>query len=413
MRRIVALLLTMVAVALTATQAFAADGGTIEGKVVNRSANGGSVADVEVTLTTYFGQTERNKATTKTDAEGSFRFTGLDTSANYNYEAATTYQKGDYSAPGVSFSGSGETQQVTLEVYDSTTDESVIKATAKHYVVTPNNGQLEVTEILVLNNSSDRTYVGSREISPDQRVTSTYEPPAGAKEVNYGDGLMSCCVVKDGAGFVDTMAINPGESQKIYTYKLPYDGTSLSFGTKILQPTDRVQFLVPSTGITASVSGLSNHGSQAIQGVAYQVFSGENLSPETTLQVDLQGLPEGPLAGGPIALAGVAFATLAALGGGFYVVRRRSQPAEYQFAPASAAPAPRRGKSSAAPRVTAANSALVELEKQELLTAMANLDDWFEQGRISRKDYDRLRSEKKERLLALGSQNGPRRRPKD
>ena len=389
---------------LQADTAWAAGGGTIRGRMVNASVNGGSVAGVEVTLTTYFGETERNKSSTRTDADGSFRFENLDTNPSYSYQATTNYQKADYSTPRISFSGAEETRDVTLTVNDSTTQAEVVKASAKHYLLTLGNGELEVSEILVLNNTSDRSYIGSREVGPDQRETTRYQPPTGAKNVEYGDGLMSCCIVKDGEGFVDTMPIYPGEDQKIYSYRLPYSGTSLSFATTLQQDVEKLQFLVPNTGVRARISGLASHGTQNIQGTSYMVFSGEKLPANTTINVELEGLPARQFADSPAMLAGVAVAVLVGLGMAFYLLRMRSQSAALAAPGCPGSSDRSRLRTTVARRGLPGSAALLELERRDLLAAMANLDDWFEAGRINRKDYERLRAEKKERLIVISRQ---------
>lgn len=401
---------TAVAVMVLAAPAFADGGGTVEGKVVNGTANGSSVGDVEVTLTAYFGQTERNKSTTKTDASGGFKFTGLETNSSYSYEAATTYQKADYEAPRVSFSGAAETKSVTLKVYDASTDPGTVKTTAKHYQLSfGNGGEVQVSEILVMRNDTDKTFVGSREVGPDQRETSKYMPPSGAKNIEYGDTLMSCCVVKDGAGFVDTMAITPGEVQKIYSYRLPYSGTALSFISTLQQNVDKVQVLVPNGSVRANVAGLANHGAQTLQGTDYQVFSADNLKANTNLDVTLEGLPvASPLGEVPLALIAIALGVLAALAVAFYVLRKRSQPGVPQ--PANSIPYNSPYAYYAAPkkerRAASNNPALLELERRDLLSAIANLDEAFEAGQIGRQDYERLRAEKKRRLMQLMQPNG-------
>ncbi len=395
------------AAALLASPAYAAEGGTIKGKLANATAGGGSVEGIDVTLTAYFGQTERNKITARTDAQGNFQFTGLDTSSSYAYEATTNYQKADYSAPRVSFSSPNETKEVTLKVYDATTQADVVKTTAKHYLLNVGKGELEVSEILVMRNDSDKTYVGSREVGTDQRETSRYLPPSGARNLEYGDTLMSCCIVKDGAGFVDTMALYPGETQKIFSYKIPYEGTSLSFATTLQQNVEKVQVLVPN-GVRAEISGLANHGTQSVQGTTYQLYSGDKLPVDTTLNVDLQGLPQGGIPGGPLALIGVAVGVLAALAAAFLLLRKRAAEPAPVPAYSLSHPATSRRSRHAAP----INPALLELEKRDLLAAMANLDDCYEAGQIGRGDYERLRAEKKERLVHLmrqqaGSRGAP------
>ena len=398
----------VVALVVAAAPVYADGGGTIQGKVQNATANGSSVADVEVTLTAYFGQTERNKLTTKTDASGNFQFTGLDTSPNYAYEAATTYQKADYTADRVSFSDTSGTKQVTLKVYDSTDKAEAVKATAKHYLLSFGNGELNVNEILVLNNSADTSYIGSKEVGPDQRETSRYLPPSGAKNIQYGDTLMSCCVVQQEAGFVDTMAINPGEVQKIYSYSLPYSGTTLAFTSTLQQDVDQVQVLVPDTGVKATIPGLANHGSQTLQGVNYQVYSAQKMPANTNISVSLEGLPAAsPLGEGPLALIAIGAAALAAIAVAFYMLRKQSQPAPRPaYAMPYGSPSAYHPSSKKERRAPTANAALLELDRRDLLAALANLDESFEAGQISRKDYERLRAEKKRRLVRLMQVSG-------
>ncbi len=98
-------LAVMIFVLSLSSPALAAEAGSgiIEGRVVNGTQGGGSVADQDVTLETYLNDTGMGSTTTKTDSEGRFVFDGLSTEPDYSYEVTLTFQEAEYYGEWLSF----------------------------------------------------------------------------------------------------------------------------------------------------------------------------------------------------------------------------------------------------------------------------------------------------------------------
>ncbi len=99
--------------------------GVVDGRVVNETVGGSSVADLDVILKTYLNDAEINSTTTKTDIEGYFVFDGLSTELGYSYEVLISFQQAEYYGERLIFN-EGETSKFNgVIVYDaSSSDEA-------------------------------------------------------------------------------------------------------------------------------------------------------------------------------------------------------------------------------------------------------------------------------------------------
>ena len=98
-------------------------------------------------------------------------------------------------------------------------------------------------------------------------------------------------------------------------------------------------------------------------------------------------------------IAGGVIVVLAVGGAAFMVRRRRSQPASAYGA--SAGPAADEGINEPEETDDGQEARELEMEKRELVAAIAQLDDSFENKRVGPEEYGRLRSEKKSRLVEI------------
>jgi hypothetical protein len=433
----------------TAATTFTATGnGTLSGSLVNKTANGAGVADQEVTLGAYQGSNDAGKKTAKTDKDGKFTFDGLNTGADYTYQVTATYQGAPYFSDPVNFSAGDASattapgqpaptqaapaqpttqQTVQMPVYDSTSDASVLKATAHHYLLEPDKTGLTVSEIVIITNSSDKSYVGT-ESHAGTNSTLRFTLPDGAQNFQPVDGLYPSRVLQVQGGFVDTMPVYPGMSQRVWQYSFPATADAVSFASKIDMAADKVSVLVPDDGAKVSVTGLTGPASQDIQGQKYIMFSGSTVAAGTDVQFKVESLsqvtppnpaaqpssgsagsststgtaaasaisPISPFVAGGLVLLVVVFAAAA-------IVLNRRQRAVRQRAIERL--------------VTGVSEELgesegdagdLEAERRQLVATIARLDDLFEQNKIGSEEYGRFRTEKKRRLIEVARlQNTP------
>ncbi|MBI4186549.1 MAG: hypothetical protein HY530_03460 [Chloroflexi bacterium] len=350
------------------------ENGAVEGRIINGTEGGSSVASLEVTLKTYLNDAEAGSATATTDAEGNFVFDGLATGPTYSYEVNLTYQEAEYIGKRVSF-GAGETSKSTeMTVYDSTTDDAAIKVAQAHTVVYVEAGSLEIIEYYLIANESDRTYIGTGEITAvGRRKTMELPLPGGATELQYSGSLMECCVVNSDGGFADTMAIVPGMKELLYSYRVSYKSGTYSLSRSMSYPTLSYDVIVQGDATGVVSDQMTAAEPVNIEGTFFSRLSGKDLARGAAVNIRLSNLPDAPKEGAVLPWLVVA---LAVLGGGFafvYRTKRRPQPARAVSRPGRA--------------------------RQELLVELAQLDDDFEGGKIQEDVYRRLRTEKKAQLV--------------
>lgn len=392
-----------------ATAAFAAEAGkgTIKGSLVNLTAGGGSVAGLDVNLLVYQGQNQSGKQTTKAGQDGKFSFEGLETNEDFTYLIHVQYQGVDYAGEPMTFPADTTELTAEVEVFDATSAENTVKSAAKHYLLEPDPTGVTVSEIVIISNPTDKTYVGSKEIHPGIKETLRFTLPEGAEDVEYGGGMMGSRVFPVDGGLVDSWPVYPGDSQHIFRYRIPAKGDAVSFATKITLPTEKVNALLPDIGVGISVSNLPNKSNPTIQGEKFVLFSGDQLAADTELQFRLDRLPkaQGAASDGVLPLiTGIGILLIVVLGFVAFVLirRRRGRPAR------AMAPAPEDEESetvemeAAEPEIdTTEEEENLEAEKKELVAAIARLDDEFEAGKVGSEEYGRLRAEKKRRLVEV------------
>jgi hypothetical protein len=385
MRRLALALLSLLLPALAllpgSAVSQAEEEGAVTGTVVNGTAGGGSTAGLPVTLTIY-GLGEPTTRETLTDEAGAFTFEEVPVSPEAAYQLVAVYADIDYISFLSSLASAEELADQELEVYETTSDPSAIRASLLHVVIEADeeSQSLVVSELIVVDNSGDRTYVGEAADESQQRPeTLRFSVPSDALEVGIIDGLLVEDLITTDSGFTDTSPWVPGSRQVAFSYSLPYEGSDYVFRTSLDLPTDTVSILMPKGKASLASESPFIQEETVFEGQAYLRARAENLEAGAPIQAILTGLPDG---GGGGNVQGAVFAALAAAALGVvavaaYTIYRRSRPAA----------------------VTVEDSN--EREKAGLLLAIAELDRQHEAGEIGDSEYRRRRAQAKERLEAI------------
>ncbi|MBI2288623.1 MAG: hypothetical protein HYU83_06595 [Chloroflexi bacterium] len=373
-KHILVLLVAILVLSLPAPVLAAEPGnGTIEGQLVNGTKDGGSVADQVVTLKTYLNDAETGSTTGKTDAQGKFVFTNLATASGYSYQAVPSYQEADYYSEKISFAEGETNKSIEITVYDSTMSAEAIKLDTTHMIVYVGQGTLEVIEFFLFSNQSDRTYIGSGEITASgTRRTVILPLPDKTTELQYGGELMVCCVVPGEQGFFDTMPIYPGVKELSYSYNVKSSSGKYAFSRPINYPTGQYNFLIQGEGVQVTSSRLTKREPLSFENSVFSNFSGADLAPGENLAIQISGLPQPSR--GPILWI---ILTLVGLGAGSVLLVRRRQ----------------------LQQVSSKDNG--EQSRQRLLLELAQLDDNFESGQIPEESYRKQRTQKKSQLVSL------------
>lgn len=344
----------------------------LEGRLTNNTPGGRGVGGVEIALIASRGEKEERQ-TTRTDPKGAFRFTNV--APEERYRVNLRYQGAEYNTEVTFKPGEGK-RRIEIPVYDATDDPGVLRVKVHHLLMEAGEGSLLVKELLLVENVGDRAFIGARPVGQGRRATLQFTLPKGADGLQYLSGLMECCIVPMGSGFVDTMDVKPGVREIGFAYTLKSGSDRYTFVRPLDYPTEGVNVFV-NGGVKAEGPTLEARGTVEIQGQRYLHLSGKALKPGTSLTVQLHGLP---FRSGFIRyLAFVAVVLLLGVGVAYPLFRRRSHPQ---------------------PAGLTSKEAL-EASFRELIEAIAKLDDAFEAGEFPPEEYKRLRAERKTALLEV------------
>ncbi len=271
-----------------AVTARAQGGGVLEGMVVNGTVDGAAVgAEIPIALYVYLGGSELEVLETTTDAEGRFRFEGLDIDPNLEYWPEAVYRDVPHAIPEpLQFEDDQTPLTVTLTVYEPTNDDSAISLSSVHSIAESFDQVLRITEIHLLSNSGDRTYVGGGD-DPDQATTVFIPLPEGAVGLSFGNEVEGRFVEVEG-GFWDTEPVTPGSETSLvfFSYHLIATGDTIPLERRFAYPVANLNMLVAQPGLALTSEQMQSRGIQLFQDRQYEFFVAENLRPDTPLAVE-------------------------------------------------------------------------------------------------------------------------------
>lgn len=294
---------------------------------------------------------------------------------------------------------------VEIPVYEISDQDTSISIASHHVLVDLNTKQ--ATYILIVKNSSKHTYLTGGdhghglELPLPDGVTDILRAPEG--------------VHLHGNVLVDPRPIIPGQSQSFFTFALPANN---ELNQTITYATGSFDLLVQPPEANVSTTGLHNHGTVDFGGQTFQQLATANLIPGARIGIRF-GEEESGISQNDITILAILSAIV--LGAIIIVMVRRTRPK----APTQAPTTDRRSalleqiadlddrfesgqltKDVYTTRRDVLKAEVAELSetRQSLLEKIADLDDQFETGDLDQKQYEQQRDALKKRVANLTTQ---------
>jgi hypothetical protein len=372
-----------------------AEGGVVQGQVINGTAGvEATLEGLPVRLYVYSGHTLKDTRRASTDAQGAFRFDGVPTGSAWAAVVSVEYAGVEYHGKVLDLS-TGTDFNSDITVYETTTDDAALAIERSHLIVEMGVGQLEVTELVILANTGDRTYLGGEEVVPNRRATARLGLPTGATDVSFASAALAGAMVRTGQGFVDTRPIVPGQQQYVLSYALACEGSAYNLVKPIVYPTAGIDVLIDAPGAEVNAPALEYLGTREAEGRSYQHLGGRSLAKGADITLRFSGLGQPSSQTGrqgspapldtprePWWLTVVPLLAAAGLVPMVVVQLRRAAPAPW--------PLPRRQTASA-----------VRAERDRMLADLVELDECYEAGQIDEGAYRKQRQAVKDELINL------------
>ncbi len=359
--------------------------GVVNGTVTNgtQGTADNNTAFLEVTLITYQDGTIFNWVSAPSGPDGSFHFEGLERGSEYSHQCSVEYLGVHYASEMLSFAESETEKSASVIVYENTHDDEGIAVLNTHMAIYTDENPFRLVEQYTFFNEGDRTYVGLDDGGANQGTTLLFSLPSGAVDLQLQLGLLPGHTVTTEGGFADTTPVMPGSRVVSFSYYLPSESATMEFSKTVNYETYSQSVVVLGGEIGVNSDQLPQQDILVIPDSEgnereWTLISGSNLAPGTELKVTLSGLSGSSntvlWVVGALVVAALAFILI------YLLMRRRLRRV--------AVAVPNGGND-------------FEGKREALLRQIAELDDDFEEGSISKEAYETRRSEKKAELVRL------------
>jgi len=359
------------------------------GKVVNRTEGGASPAGLQVTLRTLDSNRTIEDKTTKVNEAGQFQFEDVTIAEDYAYGLFADYQNVRYSMQIVSVP---PTAPLELSIYEAGATGDAILFDNNVMIIgwtDAEKGVIGILESVAIVNSSDRSFVSNVEQTGTMDFLRFSLPPSYLNldvQSNLGGGQ----VVPIDRGFGLTTPIPPGRHEILFTYLIEYEGSVLSFMRAFPFGANSFEVMIPEDLATLTIPGLEVIDSANIGDTRFFTVQGRDISRDTKFEITIQGLPQpsflqsvhSTLGGSTVALIGIpTFLGLVLAGLLIYVMALRLS------------------------KIPLAVTVATEGDRQALIASIARLDDRFEKGEMSQREYEKNRAHLKAQLVRQTEQD--------
>ena len=314
---------------------------------------------------------------TVTDSDGRFVFEGVDSSGEYDYLLTTTYLGVEYSKRAIAYNEKVLRTDPFFVVYD-TTSQSVHPIVIQHHIfIEPFQDSLLVQEFLRFQNNQNVTYVGVPSDVSNLRETLKFSLPDGASTLQFQAGLSETTVTFFEDGFSDSQPLLPGRREVLFSYTLPFTQKMCDFRKFLHYAHYKFDLFVASRDIEVSSPDLVHAGvfgsadARSIRYSGQNVQSGREIAITMNMIASRTGTSVWLLVG---ALAAILFVSLRVV-----FLKRRER------------------------RLTVSKKLGLEThrKREELIEAIADLDERYERGEVQTDAYRRKRDRMKKTLSQI------------
>lgn len=314
--------------------------GTLIVKAMQGTKDAPPIAGQDVSVEVYHRGRLLTTLTGTLDDKGNATFENVKIPGSAQPVVRLEYGGVAYQGVGQMLTAQNPDQIVRVTAYEVTETAPAWRIAMRHVMLHPAADGMHVVEVLAVENPTDRTWRGAGGVkSADGHdnggPTVTFQLPAGAADVQLGEGFHACCTNIADARITHAMPLLPGVTKFQFSYTLaPADGgVAMALGADA--PTARLSVFVPDDGTMVQVEGLDAGQTLDAGHGRMRFYFGQNIAPDQTVSVNVTGRPADatPTDGAPSsprgakAIAGIGIVAMLTAAG-VVVLRKPRKPRE-------------------------------------------------------------------------------------
>lgn len=187
-----------------------------------------------------------------------------------------------------------------ITVFETTEEAPPWRVSMRHVIATPGPGGFDIAETIVVENPSDRTWIGGAADAAGKRPVVQVSLPDNAQAVELDEGFHGwCCTTLIGREMTVQMPLMPGSSTFKYSYRVPVIQRAMDLRLASPVPVDHAVFFVPEDVSDVQTEGVLGGDVQTMGQFRMRMFSAAGIKPGATVGVILKtgGSPQASAGG--------------------------------------------------------------------------------------------------------------------
>lgn len=226
--------------------------------------------------------------------DGQFRFNDIDTAPQHRYLVRVKVDGEDNFSDLLDFAANETSKQVTLRLFERTTDASALLLQEVNYILDQQAGAWAILALYRYQNGGEQTILNLT------NPPAFLPLPAEAANVQFVEGIEPDGVVELADGFSYTGPFAPGDLSMIFSYLYPYNEGSQTLTLPLGTESGAVRVLIPQLGQTTSTDDMTSVGEQEFEGVVFEIFEKVTPRADDLFTFRFEQLPPAPTPEAPV-----------------------------------------------------------------------------------------------------------------
>lgn len=257
------------------------------------TAGGPAVAGDEVAVKLYAGNELVKEIPAKLDEHGVATLEDLTIDRAVQALVTVNHKGVSFEAVGGVLNGQQKRATVDVTVYEPTEQAPPWTVKMRHVMVLAGAGGLKVAEVVVVENPSDKAWLGVAGEN-GKRKTVAVQLPHDVAKVQIISGFDECCATLGHGELADGKPLLPGEQQFRYLYDVPARGGRAEVTLGAAAPTERLMVFLPDDGTTVTASGLESMGAMKMGERSARALRAQGVAAGQTVGFAVEGLADLP-----------------------------------------------------------------------------------------------------------------------
>lgn len=304
----------------TAIETTVAATGTLTVQALQGTSGTQPVGAAPVRVQLYSGNQMFRTLDGRLDEESVVTFPDLPLDVNARALVLVSHSGVTYTGVGPVMDAAHPEARVIVMCYDATEEAPDWTVKMRHVMIDHHEHGVTVNEVIVVNNPTDRTWVGTVG-ADDKRVTTTFPVPMDAHSFALGRGFNGWNETRRENGkLINQLPLMPETTEMQFAYVLTTEDGKASLDITSPARAERLMVVLPTTLQVETPEGLEDTGAQPMGDREVRSFVGGAMDANETLQIRLTGLTDSMQAQETAAASGNMARWIALIGGGLIVL---------------------------------------------------------------------------------------------